>query len=952
MDGAAFGLVWNIDLATVSRLPVTGAPIRLLALHGLETDFLAYQWPLMPSTAPRILSGDVNSPFVACEISLTRFNIAERIEELRTNIDSVLPKAQTRSPASRLIPTKLSNLPRLELLVECDDIQACLTACDTGFAHTTSMLVLHTTGFHANLSTAFSMDNRKPMLEKSPNPDHADIHMDTRCSIWLQPTLFRVALAHETEDKTGYIWDENSGEPDPLFGIDGLELSMTCNTPGHMEANNTVILEPFGSLLDIRCILDDMSVELWKGETIAAMLIFADAVRQPSYVKQPAPTLAILDGLCTGVSVHLGIGRLSCAVTGPDINPLCGLELSRGLEVCTGVSLQCYYMANCHSQHPRTLSTQGQDRGQLGLLEDLRSHATVAYTESTPLELSAIVRSVAWQSTCRTITSTQYEYGAHHRAAQGEEETNFFSMPRTVTMVRLCRRRKSVPVVDMQMHDTCDISVNIPHIRSCLDLLNLYSTLLSLHTLQLFVPPPPPPPRHSDIRDTHGTPSIQTTFKLRLASVHVFCNLPLHERLFIRALSVTSQQTADIPFKMECSSLVTWVLSPQSKGKWEELSRLYGANAIVTRSLSKVKVTASVEGFRIAIPHGYALSSLILELNLAAKTLRHLHRVVPLGYFIPLEPPGSEAPKNLPEFDIFIRSTTLEAADSPFEAKLGLIWRAGFHAQKMRTERELAFEAKLRAILATGDSQVSLDSTPQSDLHYRFTSKRTTSLADARSRLNMVHSNSWVGSISRRKAEVARKENAILRQLRHTTNTNGLHIPLPISVHTSEKAPPLFRAVANGLSISLAPPSFPTGYQGFLAELGGMPLSTEYTLLLPMHLRCSLGTTIINIKDYPLPLLSVPFHAEGPSVEAVMNLIIAEEVGSTDSVEWFQCPIVPENAGIVGASPFVVQVPKTIMPVKSYANPDINFRTKSVTEFTWGVSYNPAIQEIMRVVGA
>jgi FMP27, sixth RBG unit/Fmp27, SW motif RBG repeat/Fmp27/BLTP2/Hobbit, GFWDK motif-containg RBG unit len=947
LDGSVYGLVWNIGFVTVSRLSVTEAPFRLLALHKLEMNLLAYQWPPTPSTAPRLLSGDLNGPFVACEMSLIGLHMTERVEELRANIDSVIPEKRTRSPALELVPTVLSKFPRLELLIECNDIRTCLTACDTESAHTTRLLILRTPGFHASLSTAFSPDNKKAVWERSPQ-SHGGVHMDTTCYTFLHPIFVRVGLARGVKDNTGHEWDEDSGEPDPLLGIDGLELSITCTTPGHIEVNDAIILEPFDSVLDIKCVFDDMFVELWKDETIATMLIFVGVVRSQRNVKPAVSNSTILDRLCPGVSLHLGIGRLSCAITGPDVNPLCGLELSRGLEVCTGVSIRCCYMRKYHSQRPRPLSAQDRDRSQLGLLEDLRMHAPIARGDSGPLELSALFQCVTWQSTCRNITSTRYEYSADDPGIRRENEDYFISMPRTFTTAHLRRQKQSVLVVDMSIHDTCDVFVNIPHIRSRLDLHNLYSALLALHTLHLFSPRHP----HSNPLGIHKTASIRTTFRLRLANVHVFCHLPLHERLFIRVLSATFEQSPDIPFKTECNSLVAWVSNVHVEGKWEELSRLYGANVIVTRGLPRVKVAVSAEGFRITIPHGYILSRLILDATIAMKTLRHLHRIVPLGYFIPLEPPGGEAPKNLPDFDIFIRSTTLEAADSPFEAKLGLIWRAGFQAQKMRTERELAFEAKLHAILASGDSQVSLDSAPQSDLRYRFTSKRTTSLADARVRLNMVHSNSWIRSISHQKAEIARKEDTILRQLRHAMNINGYHVPLPISVHTSEKAPPLFRAVINGVSITLAPPCFPAGYQGFLSDLGDMPLSTEYTLLLPMHLQCSLGAAMMNIRDYPLPFLNVPFHADGPSVEFDMDLIIAEEVGSTDSVEWFQCPIVSHNAGIVGASAFVVQVPKTIMPVKSYANPGINFRTKSVTEFTWGVSYNPAIQEIMRVVSS
>ena len=944
LDGSVHGIVWNIGLATVSRLPALEAPVRLLALHEVKMDLLADQWPPTLSVAPRMFPGDPNGPFVACEISVVKFHITERVEELRTSIDSAMP--MRRAP-SKSIPTTWTKFPRLELLIECNDIRACLITSEVGSTHATSMLVLQSVGFRASSSATFIVGNRKTVKEPFPGHHHGDVYMDTKCHAFLHPTFVRVGLAIDSKEDPGYKWRESSGEPDPMFGIDGVELSMTFNTPGYLESSDAVALEPYDSVLDIRCILDDVSIEFWKEETITATLTFVDAIRLPSDIKQATPPLSILDGICPGLSAHFGIGCLTCVVTGCDINPHCGLELSRGLEVSTGISIQYCCMQTRHSQPlGARYFTYSRDRKQLDLPEDL-IHAAVSYKESEPQDLSALFQCATWQSTCRNITSTRYEYGAQDGAKWDQVEDRFISIPRTTTMACLRRRRQAALMVGPSVQETCDISVNIPHIQSRLNLLNAYSVLLASHTLQQFAP------HHDHRSDPHGmheTSNIRTRFRLRVANAHIFCDLPLHERMFIRGLSMSLEHSPDVFLKIDCSSITAWVSNPHVEGKWEELTRLYGANVNLIKSSPSVKVAISAEGLRIAIPYGYVLSGLILNINIVIKVLRHLHWMVSLGYYMPLEPPGVEAPKRLIEFDIFIRSTTLEAADSPFEAKLGLIWRTGFQAQKLRIERELAFEAKLHAIMASGDSQVQLDSAPPSDLRYRFTSKRTTSLADARTRLNMVHSNSWISSISNQKAEIGRKEDTILRQLRHATNTHGLHVPLPISVHTPEKAPPLFRAVVNGLSISLTTPRFPAGFKGFLSELGGIPLSTEYTLLLPMHLNCSLDAVMMSIRDYPLPLFNIPFQADGPSVEFVTDLVIAEEAGSTNSVEWFQCPVVPHDTGIVGASAFVFQVPKTIMPVKSYANPYVKFCTNSITEFTWGVSYNPAIQEVMRVV--
>lgn len=944
LDGSVFGLKLNIGLATVGRIPVANAPVRLLAIHKMEIDLVAHQWPLIPATAPRFLSGDLNGSFVACEISVVGCHLTGRVEDLQDSIYTVMPQNRT-SPRSNSM--MLSNFPRLELRFDCNDIRASLTTPVERSPHSTSMLVLHSPGFSASLSTMYS-ENTRQAARISPSPHLGDVGMDAECYVFLQPTVLRVGFAADFSDNTKYGGREGSEGPDPLLRLAGVELSMTCNTLGHKDHGNAVILDTCTSLLDIKCITDDVSVELWKSETILAMLIFVDAVRSSSIIQQATPSSTVLDRLRTGVSAHFAMGCLTCVVTSSDLNPQCDLELSRGLEFCTGISMQyCCVETQRHSQFITARFSQDQDRNQFGLSEDLLIQAVeIARTESDPKDVSAVFQNLTWQTTCRNITSTRYEYGANYDARERKDEDQFIFIPRTVTKALIRRRRHQL---DSSNQDTCDLALNLPHFRSHLDLVNTYSALLASHTLKLFTPRHHP--RQSDVGVVGMASTIQTTFRLRMANAHIFCYLPLQERMFVRVLSASWEQSSDLSLRTECNSVAAWVSSPQVKGKWAELFRVYGTKVTVTGQFPRAKVAASAEGLRIVIPHRYVLSELILNINLVIKAVRHLHHIISLGSYIPMEPPGAQAPKHFPVINIFIRLTTLEAADSLFEAKLGLIWRTGFQAQEVRRERELAFEAKLRAILESGDSSLYVDSAPQSDLRYRFTSDRSTSLADARARLDMVHSNSWISSISRQKEEICRKEDAILKQLRHAINTVELRIPLPISVHTPEKAPPLFRAVINGLCVSLSPPNFSGGYQGFLADLGGMPSSMEYSLLLPMHMNCSLDAAMMNIRDYPLPLLNVPFHASGPSLKFVTDLIIAEEVCSTDSVEWFQCPVVPHDTGIVGASAFVIQVPKTIMPVKSYANPDVRFCTTSVTEFTWGVSYNPAVQEVMRVVG-
>lgn len=129
-------------------------------------------------------------------------------------------------------------------------------------------------------------------------------------------------------------------------------------------------------------------------------------------------------------------------------------------------------------------------------------------------------------------------------------------------------------------------------------------------------------------------------------------------------------------------------------------------------------------------------------------------------------------------------------------------------------------------------------------------------------------------------------------------------------------------------------------------EQGGLPRDTQFTLLVPLQLQWSMDSFRSTLRDYPIPLLEVPY---GPSAWTCSStLIVAEEIGPDTSIDWFECRV-KSPFGATDPAPIAFLIPKTIMPVKSYANPDIKVNGAGVTDFAWAVSYTPAIQDVMRV---
>lgn len=136
-------------------------------------------------------------------------------------------------------------------------------------------------------------------------------------------------------------------------------------------------------------------------------------------------------------------------------------------------------------------------------------------------------------------------------------------------------------------------------------------------------------------------------------------------------------------------------------------------------------------------------------------------------------------------------------------------------------------------------------------------------------------------------------------------------------------------------------------------DLGsGLPRDTLFSLLVPLHIHFTVSSFKVTLRDYPLPLLHIPARSDPAATSWTFDtdIIIGEEMGTQSSVDWVKCPVIGLHQASHGEAPLSILVPKTIMPVKTYAAPIIKVATTEPTVFSWGVSYGPAIQDLMRVV--
>jgi hypothetical protein len=264
-----------------------------------------------------------------------------------------------------------------------------------------------------------------------------------------------------------------------------------------------------------------------------------------------------------------------------------------------------------------------------------------------------------------------------------------------------------------------------------------------------------------------------------------------------------------------------------------------------------------------------------------------------------------------------------------------------------------AFDAKAATILAAESEKNGQANQDEPD-GYRFTSQHSVPIEEARQRLLIVHAKTW--------QEVHQQYHA--KQIQWNRSFYTPHKPRSPNVSNMESTlipvapipdgPPIIRLVIDGVNLHIGGPSFPMGnIPNFLFDIGaGQPRDSEYTLLIPLNIDLAVASLTVNLRDYPLPLFAVNGQpgTENTALTFRTDLVIAEQMGPVQSVEWCDCVIVEEDFGVRGASKFHFDVPKTIMPVKTYANPEVKATTRETTEICWGISYNYTLQDVMRVL--
>lgn len=408
------------------------------------------------------------------------------------------------------------------------------------------------------------------------------------------------------------------------------------------------------------------------------------------------------------------------------------------------------------------------------------------------------------------------------------------------------------------------------------------------------------------------------------------------------------------------------------------------------------------EATRVAVPHETVVHHITDNLVNTVKSVQQLHHRFKTGTDEYVSEKGPEGPRNVPKVSLRTRNLLFELEDGAFEWKLGMIYRAGRVEQVQRLARDEAFRVKMKRIREEESRRASSKLRTRATFHAskaagqaasaeprsrsadgarartprggsqdhraprydpegdipNLTSYTRLAESEARHKLDRFNSQSWRNRINRAYAT----SSASARDMRS-------HVwgPEPIvedfedeeNILQVPERPALLSAMVSDFQIVIDKPTFPlTELPDFLHSVGkGIPRDTQYSLLVPMHVKIDLDEARICLRDYPLPFIHVPSLKAGQSprlnsLSMSTNFVIAEEYRGSHSSRKVRVQVIPPGTGDPESNQdpgFALDVRRTIGPVKSYSNISVDINTALPTRITWGPCYQPAMQDMMMV---
>lgn len=964
LDSYAFKATFRqITLERESRHHI----VRLARLGSFALQILAFQWPAPFLSPSSFLDNDPNSPFLGIHMELANIHMSERIQDLQQFLERVpvapeqCPEPQT--PTTPPVDIQSFPIPRIYFAVKCGPIIGrIIYDADNGAKH--RAIELRNNGFTVSSNAVYQHPSSAIRRTFPAASSVQPLHFEGTLVVNLEPILVRVRSKHNfigIGEPEFSVHDEEFLDDPPLLSLGMVEITASVNAVAQMDgaAESIAVIDRTSLVADFSMAFDNISVELWHPISVDAALRVLSIIpskQTPIVSSNPRPRFSKLP---LGLATKLAIARFLVFVTAPDISPTDNMDLSRGFALRTSTSVE-YCSLRPNQDHWFDNIRRSKKRTLLWLPSEIVTHAlSSAKAYSPPGDRSGFIKFRLNNLILRAAVATQFEPDEPTFVGREDLSNSLQELLRVDSAVFDIYLSCKASIDHSQTDDFCDISGQIPLVKADFHLAHVYSILLGLQTIRLINPP-----RSSQVSENIAPAGRKMVFSMQgtVTAIQGTIALPT-QNLLVRMDGLTGYINSQKPPRLQWTKANVFVSLPAQvnrweepvEGRWDEFVSLQAWEITFTQVADSLCISVDGDSAHLRIPHGFVLAHLVHDASVAVKAIKHLSHMASAGCYSDTPSPEPEGPKSVPPLTIRLTSLCLEAQDDPFETKLGLIWRTGADAVKQRMDREEAFKAKVEAVLSAELEIPSTNPTTTDAEHeFQFDATHSVSIQEARARLDAVHALDWTLRLEQARKKRSKEENTVLHTLfgpfAPVVSTSLLE---PMRLPPTSSEPPLLRAMLQNICLTISPPTFSLeSLPDALHKLGsGLPRDTKFSLLVPLHIHFTLSGLRVTLRDYPLPLLNI-FTTSSSSVCWTFDtdFVVGEEMGTEASVDWVTCPIIDTHHARHGESPFSILIPKTIMPVKTYAAPVITVITPEPTVLSWGVSYGPAIQDVMRIV--
>ncbi|KAG2013550.1 hypothetical protein CC2G_010449 [Coprinopsis cinerea AmutBmut pab1-1] len=932
----------------------------LVAIGPITCNAVAQQWPAPFLVTSPLMRGDPNSPFVGLSFEVAYLEAKQTLVELRELLNALpmrkpTPTAEVQALGNDVpTPTPLA-LPRIVFHFGCGPMLArLLFTANTGQGQEWRALEAKTDGFVINLQSVYRLASTSTKKMFPAFTSVLPVEMDAGFSVYVKPASVRTSSIAIDQD------EQLDAEAPSVFSSGEVEFAGTVRAVAETDGpgEGIAVLDKASISCDGHLRVESVCVELWSPVVVDSVHQFLSLIPPPPIIaeedfpptSQPPPRFRKPP---IGLAFTATLNQCVAFVTAPDINPNDTYELSRGLSFRTAVGLEACSILPSHI-HWYHNEVKIDHRAKLLLPLDSVLQNVMAggkNVTSAPQRSSAFFKVHFRSSAIRSLVATQF--------APSEpliiESLDIPPLPQDFVRINHVHVEACITVDhDPEGRDTCNISVQAPSVRADFKLSHVYSVLLAVQTLASLQAR-----RTSRSAAAKAKSSLEVHLEATITNFQVYWTLP-QRNVVTRFDGLSARLAPSLPPQVGFSQAALFVPLPsrvdrwesETPGRWGELLNLQKWDATIILDNPDPSISVTGQSGCLRIPSGFVFFDLVFDISILAKALKHITHITKAGRFWNFPSPAPEGPKIVPHLSFRIGYLCLEAEDDPFECKLGRIFQAGLDGAKSRMDREAAFTAKVAAILEQQGATI-----PHGSDQYQFDPRHAVSIEEARQRLDKVHIIDWKMRIDRLSNIRTKAEEANLYRL-FGSNRPALDEIAPNLVPVIDRqkdTSPLIRMALHNLNLIVGGPSFPLEeLPTFLNTQGsGMPTDTQYSLLIPLHIHFTLTAFKITLRDYPIPLFNILPQLDKPENTVFAfdtDLVIAEEMGTDLSTEWFQCAIIDAESALDNEVPWSITVPKTIMPVKTYANPIISVKSSHPTVLAWGVSYGPAMQDVMRVI--